>query len=48
MWTKVTLVDIADVDGGKDDVGQRRRRRVDARHRLRVGVLLRVLDQEEG
>ena len=44
----LTLVDVADVDGGEDDVAQRRRRRVDARHRLRAGVLLRVLHQEVG
>jgi len=42
------LVDVADKDGGKDDVAERSRGGVNAGHRVRVDVLFSILDQKEG
>ena len=40
------MVDVADEDGGKDDVAERGCGRVNARHGEGVGVLHRILRQK--
>lgn len=40
------MVDVADEDGGEDDVAERGRGGLDARHGEGVNVLLRILRQK--